>query len=133
MRSVVLDGDTPESIRDEIKIDFDRSRCRENGREPKWDVLFANYKVGGVGLNLTDATQVIAMDEEWNPGKEDQAFGRVNRIGQTERTAVHIIRMANSIDSWLAGIIAEKKNLTGDFNSAMDKQAFLEAMEKGEI
>jgi SNF2 family DNA or RNA helicase len=133
MRAIVLDGSTPQNVRDEIKVDFDRSRCREGGREPKWDVLFANYKVGGIGLNLTDATQIIALDEEWNPGKAEQAFGRVNRIGQTEQTAVHIIRMANTIDSWLAGIIEAKKNLTGDFNQAMDKQSFLEAMDKGEI
>jgi SNF2 family DNA or RNA helicase len=133
LRAVVLDGDTPESVRAEIKVDFDRTRCYENGRTSKWDVLFANYKVGGVGLNLTDATQIIVLDEEWNPGKEGQAFGRVNRIGQTEASAVHIVRMNNTVDSWLAGIIEEKRDMTNTFNGAMDKQAALEALKKGEM
>lgn len=133
IKAIVLDGDTPENIRDEIKIDFDRHRCYENGREKKWDLLLANYKVGGVGLNLTDITQAIMLDEEWNPGKEDQASGRLRRIGQTENTAVHIIRMSNTVDSWMAGLIAQKKDMTEGFIVAMDRQAMLDALEKGEM
>jgi SNF2 family DNA or RNA helicase len=133
LNAALLVGDTSEADKAEIRVDFDRTRCRLNGRKPKWDVLFANYKIGGEGLNLSDATQIICLDEEWSPGKENQAFGRVRRIGQTENSAVHIIRVNNTIDSWLAGIIEEKRELTGDFSAAMDKQAFLDALEKGEI
>jgi SNF2 family DNA or RNA helicase len=144
MRAVVLDGDTSPEISAEIKIDFDRTRCRENGREPKWDVLFANYKKGGVGLNLTDCTVTIALDEEWNPGKgfgdgntegEDhgQAGMRTWRIGQTEKTSIHVIRMEKSIDTWLASLIAEKNDDNQTFRNAMSREAFREAMEKGEL
>jgi SNF2 family DNA or RNA helicase len=135
LRAIVLDGDTPQSVRDEIKIDFDRNRCRENGRIPKYDVVFANYRVGGAGLNLTDVTQTIIFDEEWNPGKRDQAYGRTYRMGQTEETTVHVIRMERTIDTWMAGIIEYKEEIVGGFESSMSslKDEFIEALKNGEI
>lgn len=135
LRSVVLDGDTPSSVRDEIKMDFDRSRCRINGRIPKYDVVFANYRVGGAGLNLTDVTQTIILDEEWNPGRRDQSYGRTYRIGQTEETTVHVIRTERTIDTWMAGIIAYKEEIVGGFEGTMDnmKDEFMEALRNGEI
>jgi hypothetical protein len=64
------DGDTPESIREQVKADFNRSVVGDGPY--KWQVVLANYKTGGVGLNFTAATQMIILDEEWNPGKEEQ-------------------------------------------------------------
>jgi SNF2 family DNA or RNA helicase len=135
LRSVILDGDTPERVRNEIKIDFDRNRCRANGRIPQYDVVFANYRVGGAGLNLTDVTQTIILDEEWNPGKRDQAYGRTYRIGQTEETTVHVIRTERTIDTWMAGIIEYKEEIVGGFEGSMSnlKDEFLDALRKGEI
>jgi SNF2 family DNA or RNA helicase len=49
-------------------------------------VLLATKKVGGLGLNLTEATRVAIMDPWWNKAAEKQAFGRVRRIGQTQKT-----------------------------------------------
>ena len=114
---VRFDGDTPQAIRDEVKIDFDRSRCRENGREPKWQVVLANYKTGGVGLNFTDCTQTIILDSEWNGGKEDQALGRTDRIGQTEESTVHILEVDRTIDTWMRALIDDKRNLVDGFES----------------
>jgi SNF2 family DNA or RNA helicase len=129
----MLTGNTPDAIKAEVKMDFDRSRCYENGRSPKWDVVFANYKAGGQGLNFTDVTQLIALDEEWSDANAQQAFARMNRIGQIETNAVHIVRMNGTIDTWLAALIEEKKNLTSNFNQAVDKQALRDAIEKGDV
>jgi len=118
--NVVLDGRTPEYKRREIQLDLDRRTASET--DYKYQVVLANYKVGGVGLNFTAATQMIIIDEEWNPGKVDQAYGRIDRMGQTEETTVHVIRLANSIDSWMAALIEDKAAMIDGFEESIDLQ-----------
>ncbi len=131
---VRFDGDTPEETRNQIKIDFDRKYCDQIGYEPRWQVVLANYKTGGVGLNFTAATQMIILDEEWNPGKAEQAFNRIDRIGQTEETTVHILRLEKSIDNWLADLIDSKRDMIEGFETKIDLQAsLLKAMQEGEM
>ena len=131
IRTIVLDGSTPQRVRDEIARDFDRSITKQE--DAKWDLVLANYKVGGLGLNLTGATQTIILDEEWNPGKRDQAYDRTNRMGQTEETTIHVIRMMGTIDTWMADIISEKEEVVGGFNQQMAGTAFFEALREGVI
>jgi SNF2 family DNA or RNA helicase len=131
---VRYDGDTPRNIQDEVVVDFDRKYCYEPGYEKKWQIVLANYKKGGIGLNLTDATQMIILDEEWNPGKVDQAYGRIDRMGQTEETTVHVLRVKSSIDSWMKAIIDEKADMIEGFESAQSiAQDMLEAIRSGEL
>lgn len=115
--SVRFDGDTDNASREAIKRNFNR----EFGEEPKWDNILCNYKTGGVGLNLTAATAVVILDQEWNEGKEEQAFARVNRIGQTEETQVHILRLMGTIDEWMHKLIMSKSQVTGNFANAMSE------------
>jgi SNF2 family DNA or RNA helicase len=125
--AVVFDGATPESLREEIKADFNRSIDQPR----KWQVVLANYKTGGVGLNFTDATHIIALDEEWNPGKNEQAWGRIDRIGQTQETTVHILRIAGTIDTWMATLNDQKRDIVEGFEvKAID---IYEAMKNGEV
>jgi SNF2 family DNA or RNA helicase len=114
IRSVEYHGDTPTDVRDEVKRNFDRS----NHEDAKWDVVLAHYKTGGVGLTLTAATQMIILDEEWNPGMNDQAYGRLDRIGQTEETTVHIFQTVETVDEWMSSLNEEKRGLIGQFDTA---------------
>jgi SNF2 family DNA or RNA helicase len=131
--SVVYDGDTTESIREQVKADFNRSVVGDGPY--KWQVVLANYKTGGVGLNFTAATQMIILDEEWNPGKEEQSFARIDRIGQTEETTVHILRVKGTIDTWMAQLIEEKRAIVEGFEREGESlsQQMLDALNKGEI
>ena len=133
--AVRFDGDTPQHIRDEAKIDFDRKYCDQPGYEKKWQVILCNYRTGGVGLNFTGATEMILMDREWNPGKEEQAMGRTDRLGQTQETNVHIIRLKGTVDVWLDNLIDEKKNLIEGFNAVAEplSNQLLDAMRNGDI
>ena len=115
--SVVYDGSTPKDVRDEVRRNFDR----KNGETKKWDVVLANYKTGGQGLNLTGATHTIILDREWNPGKEDQALARTHRIGQTDTTFVHIIEIPGTIDEWMNTLISNKANMINGFNEGADE------------
>jgi SNF2 family DNA or RNA helicase len=69
-----INGSTPEQKRKELIRNF-----KENHRV---QVLLISIKVGGFGLNLTEANIVIILEPWWNPAIEDQAVDRVNRIGQ---------------------------------------------------
>lgn len=138
---VRFDGDTPESRRIEAKHDFDRKYCDTDEYRAqyeggyRWQVILCNYKTGGVGLNFTAATETIILDREWNPGKEAQALGRTDRIGQTEESNVHIIRLANTIDVWMDALIDQKAAMIDGFNDSTAglSQDLLSAMKNGDI
>lgn len=112
IRSVIMDGSTPSDLRDRIRTNFNRQR----GEEAEWEVVLANYKTGGTGLNLTAATHTIILDREWNPGKENQGLARTHRIGQTETTFVHILEVEDSIDEWMRDIIENKGDMISGFD-----------------
>lgn len=118
IRAVSFHGGTTPAVREAIKNNFDRSR----GEQPKWEVVLCHYKTGGVGLNLTAATATIIMDEEWNPGKNTQAYDRTHRIGQTDETSIHILRLvgSNSIDPWVEELNVNKGVIIGKFEKAND-------------
>lgn len=128
IKAVVLDGETPSSVREEIAIDFDNRYTSDRSRS-KWDVVLCNYRVGGIGLNFTAATQMIVLDEEWNPGKREQAYDRIHRMGQDKPVTIHVLRCKfyvpekdqwGGIDLWLAGIISAKDEMVDEFNAATD-------------
>ena len=134
-RVVRLDGDTPEALRAEIKTNFYRAK----NEEAKWDVLLANYKTGGVGLNLTSITKTHILDEEWNPGKRDQAYARSARMGQTDETEVYVYRIPGTIDTWMSNTIYRKEKLISEFTDVvLEKEedimtSLRDAIESGEI
>lgn len=131
---VRFDGRTLPNLRNEIKANFDRTKHEE----PKWDVVLMNYKTGGTGINLSAATVTHIMDEEWNPGKRDQGYGRTDRIGQTEESEILIYRIPASIDGWMANTIHRKENIVSGFNEAFREdtsvaQSLVDAIRSGEI
>jgi SNF2 family DNA or RNA helicase len=114
----VFHGGTSTAEATLIKDNFDRSM----GQEPKWEGVAAHYMKGGVGLTLTGATQVIILDEQWSPGMNQQAYDRVNRLGQTEETGVHILHLKNTVDAWLYGLIEEKRKIVDGFEVELSFQ-----------
>ena len=131
---VRFDGDTPEDIRNQVKTDFDRMVADQPGYEYKWQVALCNYKSGGVGLNFNAATHAIILDEEWNAGKRDQAYARLDRMGQTEENTVDVLRLDKTIDTWLANLIDSKEALAEGFqDSAAMANSLLDAMRNGEV
>lgn len=131
IRSVRFDGDTTQSVRDEVKVNFNRAEKQES----KWDAVLCNYKTGGVGLNLTECTHMILLDMEWNPGKEEQALKRIARIGQTEETFVHVLNVVPSIDTWMRGLIETKREMISGFEVEQEsfQNQFLRSLRAGDL
>lgn len=127
----VYDGDTSPVERNEIQLDFDAKTATDN---PRWTGVLCNYKAAGEGLNFQTANHVILLDREWNPGRESQAIGRVDRIGQTEAVQVHIFEVENSVDTWMDAIIDEKADMVGGFeHTAEDYRQIFDALKNGEM
>ena len=93
---------------------------------------------GGRGACGTIVYVTHILDEEWNPGKRDQAYDRTHRIGQEEESDVFVYRMPRTIDVWMANTIHRKEKLVEEFTGTVRKEAPMhealrEAMESGEI
>jgi SNF2 family DNA or RNA helicase len=129
---VRFNGETTDALRNEIKLDVDRSVT--DPAKSKFQVVLAHYRTGGVGLNMTGITNLVVLDEAWNPASRDQAYGRVDRIGQTEETTVHVIRIKKSIDTWLSQLIEDKEALVAGFEKEMNlAAAMLDALIAGDM
>lgn len=65
---------------------------------PDVKILIAGLKCGGLGLNFPWANRCISLDLWWNHGVEQQAFGRIFRIGQKKETYMTRVVVRNSVD-----------------------------------
>jgi SNF2 family DNA or RNA helicase len=100
----------------------------------RWQVILCHYKKGGVGLNLNAARQMIKLDREWNPGKEDQADGRIDRLDNTRDSIVHTIHVTQTIDGFMDQLIEEKQNMIDDFESTHSMmEKMIQALKDGDL
>ncbi len=74
-------------------------------------VFLLSLKAGGLGLNLTRATQVVHYDRWWNPAVEDQASDRAWRIGQDRPVQVHRFVTEGTVEDRVAALLASKRAL----------------------
>lgn len=125
-RSVVYDGSTPDSVRQAIRQDF-----RAGTHTPRWDALLCNYRSAGEGLNLPGATATIILDEQWNPGKNKQAYDRTLRLDQTKATKIVIPRVLGTVDDWMAELNEFKSQIVDGFDAAVNwRERLLDVMDK---
>lgn len=94
-------------------------------------VFLLSLKVGGVGLNLTEADYVYLIDPWWNPAVENQAIDRVYRIGQKKKvTAIRLI-CANTIEEKIMQLQKKKQQLAG--NLVTTDQSWIKDLSKEEL
>ena len=79
--------------------------------DDKCKVLVATIKTGGIGLNLTAASNVIHYDLWWNPAVENQATDRVHRIGQEKDVMVYRFITKGTLEEGIDAIVKSKLDL----------------------
>ncbi|KAI3320496.1 P-loop containing nucleoside triphosphate hydrolase protein [Xylariaceae sp. AK1471] len=67
-------------------------------RDPKLKIMLISMKCGSEALNLTCANRVIIIEPWWNKCAEEQAFGRVFRLGQEKETYLTRILVNKTIE-----------------------------------
>jgi SNF2 family DNA or RNA helicase len=125
IRVARFDGDTPEKMRQGIIDDFNINHTKMG--EQQYDVILVNYKTGSTGLNLSGAQQMVILDREWNPGKEEQMLDRVRRLDSKHATIVHILHCEGTATELMDAIIDEKKQMLDGFEADVN---LAEAMRK---
>ncbi|RHN75397.1 putative DNA helicase chromatin remodeling SNF2 family [Medicago truncatula] len=74
-------------------------------------VLLMSLKAGGVGINLTAASNAFVMDPWWNPAVEEQAVMRIHRIGQTKKVAIKRFIVKGSVEQRMEAVQARKQRM----------------------
>ena len=75
-------------------------------------LFFISLKAGGVGLNITRASQVLFLDPWWNPFSEKQGIGRAHRIGQLNKVNVVRFISRNTVEEKIINLQKKKKFLS---------------------
>lgn len=74
-------------------------------------VLMMSLKAGGVGLNLTAASNVFMMDPWWNPAVEEQAIMRIHRIGQKREVRVRRFIVKGTVEERMQQVQMRKQRM----------------------
>ncbi|GFP95905.1 putative swi/snf-related matrix-associated actin-dependent regulator of chromatin subfamily a member 3-like 3 [Phtheirospermum japonicum] len=74
-------------------------------------VMLMSLKTGGVGLNLTAASNVFLVDPWWNPAVEEQAIMRIHRIGQKRTVHVRRFIVKDTVEERMQQVQARKQRM----------------------
>ncbi len=96
-------GDIPQQQRSEV---IDRFRTSAEHK-----ALVLSLRVGGLGLNLQEASYVFHLDRWWNPAVELQAEDRSHRMGQTVKVNVVKYSCVGTIEERIDRILERKQDL----------------------
>ncbi|XP_057474411.1 DNA repair protein RAD5A [Actinidia eriantha] len=74
-------------------------------------VLLMSLKAGGVGINLTAASNAFVLDPWWNPAVEEQAVMRIHRIGQTKKVMIKRFIVKGTVEERMEAVQARKQRM----------------------
>ena len=73
--------------------------------------MLLSARIAGEGLTITEANNVIFLNEWWNPSNNNQAKDRVIRIGQDKNVNITTFYSKGTIEERLKEILEEKSEL----------------------
>lgn len=82
-------------------------------------VMLLSTRAGGLGINLTSASDVVFLDEDWNPQVTLQAEARAHRIGQTKKVTVYKLCTQGTVEEQMMGRIRKKLYLSAKITESM--------------
>lgn len=95
---------------------------RKFKKNDKTFVLLCSGKLGGEGINLTEANHAIFFNLWWNPSNNNQAKDRLLRIGQEKNVFIHTLESSNTIESKLKYLLEDKNNIYKDLIDQVIKE-----------
>ena len=78
----------------------------------------------GVGITLTAASDVLFIEQGWNPADMDQAADRCHRIGQKDSVTVYTMLCEGTIDERIAKLIDEKRTIVNAVMEGKEVDSF---------
>ena len=80
--------------------------------DKKIKLFLMTLKVGGVGLNLTEADYVFIFDPWWNKSAENQAIDRSHRMGQKNTVFSYKMITKGTIEEKILELQSQKQDMT---------------------
>ncbi len=122
LRVAVITGDQTKikGNTEDIFDDFDLKTASKGNY--KYDVLLATYQTVGESANLNAARHMVLYDRFWNPGNEDQAIGRIDRLNSIDQATIHVPLVENTIDDYMTQLIEQKRELITSVKDARTQQ-----------
>ncbi|KAF3941817.1 hypothetical protein ABW19_dt0207870 [Dactylella cylindrospora] len=109
-----------------LRLDGSTGRARRNlsirlfnQTGSPYKVFLISTKAGGLGINLTSATEVVMIDANWNPQADLQAMARSHRIGQTKKVTVYKLVTQGTVEEQMIGRIQKKLYLSAKVTESM--------------
>ncbi|KAF2103137.1 hypothetical protein NA57DRAFT_28830, partial [Rhizodiscina lignyota] len=107
------------------RFDGGTSRARRNlsirmfNQMPEYQVMLISTRAGGLGINCQTASEVIFLDEDWNPQITLQAEARAHRIGQTQPVTMYKLCTQGTVEEQMLGRIRKKLYLSTKITESM--------------
>jgi len=122
--------DTTEALAEEFgcpkitgSVDADRrGEIVEEFQNGEHDLLVLNIQAGGVGITLTEASNVAFVEIPWTWAETVQAEDRTHRIGQEDSVNVYFLLAEDTIDEWMWELINKKKMITDVVNKGISTE-----------
>lgn len=109
-----------------MRIDGSTARARRNLGIRLFNDLTSDYRVmmistraGGLGINLATASDVVLLDQDWNPQITLQAEARAHRIGQKNPVTIYKLVSQGTVEEQMMGRIQKKLYLSAKVTEAM--------------
>lgn len=99
----------------------DRQKIVDDFQSGKIDIVIGTIKACGVGITLTRSSVALFMAMDWSPSVVEQAEDRLYRIGQKNFVQIFYIVYDNSVDSYIAKQMIDKKEV---IESIMDMSLY---------
>lgn len=74
-------------------------------------VIVCSMLASGVAITLTASSNVLFVEQGWNPAQHDQASDRCHRIGQKNAVNVYYMNGKDTIDDWIYNLIEQKRKV----------------------
>lgn len=120
-----LRGGTGEQFK-YLRLDGGTGRARRNlgirifnKEESEYRVMLISTRAGGLGINLATASDVVMLDQDWNPQIMLQAEARAHRIGQKKPVTVYKLCTQGTVEEQMMGRIQKKLYLSAKVTESM--------------
>ncbi|KAL8694764.1 MAG: hypothetical protein Q9224_003509, partial [Gallowayella concinna] len=108
-----FDGNTPRARRNlNIRL-FNQSTSEQR-------IMLISTRAGGLGINLTAASDVVMMDSDWNPQITLQAEARAHRIGQDKAVTIYKLCTQGTVEEQMLGRIQKKLYLSAKVTESLE-------------
>ncbi len=101
--SNVYSGDIDAQARQELVTLFQKPESKELMN------LLITMQSGNFGITLTEASNILVLNQSLVPSENDQCYARAHRIGQKNCVMVYIIIFKNTIDEHIDSIVGKKQ------------------------